>query len=169
MANWRHITRPAFLAFGLFLTGAASADPRTVVWGDLAQQSGEPAPTRLAGTDILLQGYMLPVDREDDLVYEFLLVPWPGACIHTTPPPPDQLVRVHPAEPYRLSEIYEPVIVAGTLKAADERQQVMMVDGVKLLDSAYGISHAMVVHTNTPSPSSAPATHGVNPWRKLVK
>lgn len=156
---------PALLVFGLFLTGAASADPRTVAWSDLTQATG------VAGADIQLQGYLLPVDREDDLVYEFLLVPWPGACIHTTPPPPDQLVRVSPAEPYRLSEIYEPVVVSGRLKAADERQQVMMVDGVKLLDSAYGMSRAMVVHSDAPSPPPSPpqSAHGVNPWRKLMK
>lgn len=140
--------------------GAATEGPEPVSWTELA---GAPAAT---GKDVRIEGYLLPVDRDNDLVYEFLLVPWPGACIHTTAPPPDQLVRVTPAQPYRLNEIYEAVAVTGRLVVAEERQQVMMIDGVKQLDSAYGIARASVVHASVVTPS---ATGSANPWRKIVR
>ncbi|SMH47308.1 DUF3299 domain-containing protein [Mesorhizobium australicum] len=138
---------------------AAEEGPRPVSWKQLAV-----APSA-AGLDVRLDGYLLPVDRENDLVYEFLLVPWAGACIHTAAPPPNQLVRVSLAEPFRLEEIYEAVTVSGRLIAAEERQQVLMIDGVKQLDSAYAIARATVVHT-----AGAPPPAGIgNPWRRLAK
>src|SRR5882724_7522444 len=64
---------------------------------------------------IQLAGYALPIDRDGDLVYQFLLVPWTGACSHMPTPPPNQIVLVTPAHPYRMSEAYQPVSVTGTL------------------------------------------------------
>ena len=152
----------ALACFALVLPTFVSAaeGPKPVSWTELA---GAPSAVE---TEVRLEGYLLPVDRENDLVYEFLLVPWPGACIHTVAPPPDQLVRVTPAQPYRLSEIYEAVAVSGRLVAADERQQVLMIDGVKELDSAYGIARAAVVHASVAAP---PLSGNANPWRKIVK
>lgn len=150
----------ACLAIILPTALAAAEGPRPVSWTELA------AGPAAAQAEVRLEGYLLPVDRENDLVYEFLLVPWAGACIHTVAPPPDQLVRVTPAQPYRLSEIYEAVAVSGTLIVADERQQVLMIDGMKELDSAYGIARAAVVHATVKAP---PLSGNANPWRKIVK
>lgn len=160
MENPLRILTLACLALVPLTPFAAAEGPRPVSWTELA---GAP---HAAGKDVRLEGYLLPVDRENDLVYEFLLVPWAGACIHTVAPPPDQLVRVTPAQPYRLSEIYEAVAVSGRLVAAGERQQVLMIDGVKELDSAYGIARATVVHASAVAPA---APGSANPWRKVVK
>ncbi|MBB2779316.1 UNVERIFIED_ORG: hypothetical protein GGE55_000693 [Rhizobium esperanzae] len=58
---------------------------------------------------IELTGFVLPIDQDCDLVYEFLLVPWAGACSHMPRPPPNQLVRVIPQEPLHLEKIHETV------------------------------------------------------------
>ena len=39
-------------------------------------------------------GYMVPLEDNLEEVTEFLLVPYPGACIHVPPPPPNQIVHV---------------------------------------------------------------------------
>lgn len=54
------------------------------------------APTRddLAGAEARLPGYVVPLEREGDRLKEFLLVPYFGACIHTPPPPANQIVHV---------------------------------------------------------------------------
>jgi hypothetical protein len=39
-------------------------------------------------------GYMIPLEDNLEEVTEFLLVPYPGACIHVPPPPPNQIVHV---------------------------------------------------------------------------
>jgi uncharacterized protein len=58
---------------------------------------GETLSKNLEGKRIELTGYLLPVDREGDLVYEFLLLPASGLCSHMPPPPPNQAVHVFPA------------------------------------------------------------------------
>jgi uncharacterized protein len=39
-------------------------------------------------------GYMVPLEDNLEEVTEFLLVPYPGACIHVPPPLPNQIVHV---------------------------------------------------------------------------
>ena len=46
------------------------------------------------GQQVRIPGYMVPLDDESEKVSEFLLVPYVGACIHTPPPPPNQIVLV---------------------------------------------------------------------------
>ncbi|RVC56027.1 DUF3299 domain-containing protein, partial [Mesorhizobium sp. M00.F.Ca.ET.038.03.1.1] len=55
---------------------------------------GETLSLNLQDKAIQLAGYALPVDRDGDLVYQFLLVPWTGACSHMPTPPPNQIVLV---------------------------------------------------------------------------
>ena len=48
----------------------------------------------LDGKTIRIPGYVLPLEFSGSKVTEFLLVPWVGACIHTPPPEPNQIVYV---------------------------------------------------------------------------
>ena len=50
-----------------------------------------------------MPGYLLPLEFSGKLVSEFLLVPWVGACIHTPPPPPNQIVHVKTDKPIELA------------------------------------------------------------------
>ena len=49
------------------------------------------------GANIKINGFMVPFDDEDEQVTEFLLVPQAGMCIHTPPPPPNQIILVEVA------------------------------------------------------------------------
>ncbi|KJK06707.1 MULTISPECIES: DUF3299 domain-containing protein [Pseudomonas] len=69
------------------------------------------------GKHIRLGGY--PVPLESDAKGNstlFFLVPYPGACIHVPPPPPNQLVLVRYPKGLKLEDIYTPLWVNGTLK-----------------------------------------------------
>ena len=46
------------------------------------------------GKIVKIPGYMVPLEDNSESVTEFLLVPYLGACIHTPPPPPNQIVHV---------------------------------------------------------------------------
>ncbi len=46
------------------------------------------------GKIVKIPGFMVPLEDESDTVTEFLLVPYQGACVHTPPPPPNQIVEV---------------------------------------------------------------------------
>jgi hypothetical protein len=48
----------------------------------------------LSGQRVRIPGYLLPLEISGTKVTEFLLVPYFGACIHTPPPPPNQIIHV---------------------------------------------------------------------------
>ncbi len=61
--------------------------------------------TALDGTKILLGGYPVPLEtNEQGRFVEFFLVPYPGACIHVPPPPPNQIVLIRYAKGIGLKE-----------------------------------------------------------------
>lgn len=105
---------------------------------------GESLVWREEGQPVELTGFVLPIDQDGDLVYEFLLVPWAGACSHMPTPPPNQLVRVVPQEPLHLEKIYETVTVTGTLRPGLDQAQFFMIDGVRVLSYGYSMAHAEV-------------------------
>ena len=71
----------------------------------------------LNGLDIRLPGYVVPLSFNPDNEYtEFLLVPYFGACLHTPPPPPNQIVYVISDPAVKVESIYDPVWVEGTMK-----------------------------------------------------
>lgn len=73
----------------------------------------------LDGAKINLAGFVAPLNYEDDIVTEFLLVPYFGACIHVPAPPAHQtvLVSVDKADGLTIDESWGAVWVAGTLTA----------------------------------------------------
>lgn len=76
-----------------------------------------PVNNELNGKKIKLPGFVSPLDENNGMVTEFLLVPYFGACIHAPPPPLNQTLLVKPQEDKSISmdKIYEPVWVVGTL------------------------------------------------------
>jgi hypothetical protein len=128
---------------------------------------GETLSLNLRDKTIQLAGYALPLDRDGDLVYQFLLVPWTGACSHMPTPPPNQIVLVTPAHPYRMSEAYQPVSVTGTLEPGMEKSQLFILDGVSVIQSGYTVRKAEVVDIDVVTDTiTFPAN---SPWRLLSK
>ncbi|MDT4860242.1 hypothetical protein FQZ97_947890 [compost metagenome] len=69
------------------------------------------------GKQIRLGGYPVPLETDSQgRSTLFFLVPYPGACIHVPPPPPNQLVLVRYPKGIELQDIYAPLWVNGTLK-----------------------------------------------------
>lgn len=93
----------------------------------------------LDGELVSLPGYALPLEFTDKAVDRFLLVPYVGACIHTPPPPPNQLLVVELSEPHRFGDIYEPVIVTGRLHTKRAESLLNFVDGETQVESGYEI------------------------------
>lgn len=73
--------------------------------------------TDLAGEAVQLAGFVAPLTFTGDLITEFLLVPYFGACIHVPPPPPNQtvLVSLEAGQGLTIDESWGPVWVTGTL------------------------------------------------------
>ena len=76
-----------------------------------------PVNEALDETFVRIPGFITPLEYSDELITEFLLVPYFGACIHVPPPPSNQTVLVKTGEGYgiTLEESYNPIWVMGKL------------------------------------------------------
>ncbi|MEO8924215.1 MAG: DUF3299 domain-containing protein [Caldimonas sp.] len=74
----------------------SDSDPRAQAMFEDLRAIWDNAPTAeaLDGALVKLPGYVVPLDESDGKLMEFLLVPYFGACIHTPPPPANQIVHV---------------------------------------------------------------------------
>ena len=92
----------------------------------------------LYGSPVRMPGYLLPLEFEGDKVTEFFLVPYVGACIHTPPPPPNQIVHVRTEQGYTTDGgLYTPVWVSGTMKTEQRTSSLELVDGASDIPSSY--------------------------------
>lgn len=77
-----------------------------------------PVVEELDGMRVKLPAYITPLDFDGNTrLEEFLLVPYVGACMHTPPPPANQVVLAESAKTIEIRSIYEPVWAIGTLHA----------------------------------------------------
>jgi len=71
----------------------------------------------LNGKQVRLPGFIVPLEYvEGGKISEFLLVPYFGACIHSPPPPPNQVVYITTDKPQDLAEIWDPVWITGIMR-----------------------------------------------------
>lgn len=99
------------------LSSLSDDDPEAQrLYSDMTQLlANAPVVDALAGAHIKLAGFVVPLEMDGDSVYSFLLVPYYGACIHTPPPPSNQIVFVQTQGGYEMGPMDEPVYVTGTL------------------------------------------------------
>jgi hypothetical protein len=98
----------------------------------------------LDGVLLALPGFVLPLEYEGRKVTEFLLVPWVGACIHTPPPPPNQIVHVVAREPFETKGMFEAVTVTAVMKTGDMTKNLYLVDGAADVHMSYSMKEAGV-------------------------
>jgi len=66
--------------------------------------------------DIRIAGFVVPVEYNDDqVITEFFLVPYFGACIHVPPPPPNQIIYVKYPKGLSLEVLYDPFWIEGQI------------------------------------------------------
>jgi len=98
----------------------------------------------LDGKMIRIPGYVLPLEFSGTKVTEFLLVPWVGACIHTPPPEPNQIVYVKPDKAFDIRRMFDAVWVTGRIAAAGSKRSVEIVDGSADIDVGYSLRASVV-------------------------
>ena len=98
----------------------------------------------LNGQILRLPGYLLPLEFSGKQVSEFLLVPWVGACIHTPPPPPNQIVHVRPEKPVEMGGMFAPVWVTGQMTTGAIKKSLSLVDGSADIDVGYSLRASAV-------------------------
>lgn len=111
---------PRQLFKGIDLRMLDDSDPRAMraleklreVW------SNAPPRTELNGNRVRIPGFVVPLERKGNQITEFLLVPYFGACVHTPPPPSNQIIHVFASKPVRDTATMDAVWVNGTLEVA---------------------------------------------------
>ena len=68
---------------------------------------------------VRVPGFIVPLEFNDEqIITEFFLVPYFGACIHMPPPPPNQIVYVKYPKGLILEALHHPFWISGTLKTS---------------------------------------------------
>lgn len=98
----------------------------------------------LNGQDVRMPGYALPLEFSGTTVTEFLLVPYVGACIHTPPPPPNQIVHVRIGGGFESDSVFVPVWVTGRITTAPRSVSLSFVDGSSNVAVGYQLEAASV-------------------------
>jgi nickel/cobalt exporter len=93
---------------------------------------------------VVMDGYALPLRAEEGRVVEFLLVPWVGACIHTPPPSANQIVHVDYPEGFETFSQFTPIRLEGLLRHRPAEHELFLVDGSRLIATAYAMEQAVI-------------------------
>jgi hypothetical protein len=86
---------------GLDIQMMQDGDPRATQMLKKMREVWDNAPTnpQMVGQNVRIPGFVVPLEETKEGLKEFLLVPYFGACIHTPPPPANQIVHVLPKKP----------------------------------------------------------------------
>jgi hypothetical protein len=103
---------------GLKLENLKDSDPRAMEALEKMREAWSNAPVEpaLNGERIRIPGFVIPLEKSGNKVREFLLVPYFGACIHTPPPPPNQIIHVKAARPVANMRTMDTMWVSGVMQ-----------------------------------------------------
>ena len=97
------------------IIGEGDLNEETDSWRPIFDENATKLNAALHGAYVRLPGFIIPIEQSSDGVTEFVLVPYVGACIHTPPPPPNQLVLVRAIDPWPGDNLWDPVWVEGRM------------------------------------------------------
>jgi hypothetical protein len=117
---------------GIDLSQLDDSDPRANELLMKLQELSNNAPTNpaLNGVEVKIPGFIVPLEENKGEVTEFLLVPYFGACIHTPPPPANQILHVRPKQGAKFRAM-DTVWVSGKLQTV-RNDSMMGVSGYQI-------------------------------------
>ena len=92
-----------------------------------------PVVEALNGQSVSLPGFVVPLEGDSEVITEFLLVPYFGACIHVPPPPPNQIVHVTVKGGVPIESLYDAIVVTGVISTETWSGEIAQV-GYKMKD-----------------------------------
>ena len=98
------------------IIGEGEMDVANDTWNPIYDANATKLNAELDGAYIKMPGFIIPFEIGTDGVTEFMLVPYVGACIHTPPPPANQLVMVSASKPWPNENLWDAVWVTGVMR-----------------------------------------------------
>ena len=86
------------------------------IWRPIFDGNATQLNPALDGAYITMPGFVIPIELSREGVTSFVLVPYVGACIHTPPPPANQLVFVTTQTPWPDDNLWQAVLVTGQMQ-----------------------------------------------------
>ena len=121
--SWDNLLPDDFRPEALFedydVQNLSDDDPRAQELMKKLQAMWKEAPvvTALHDQTVKLPGFVVPLEGDGQVVNEFLLVPYYGACIHVPPPPANQIVYVKAqGRNVQVRRLFDTVWVTGVMK-----------------------------------------------------
>jgi hypothetical protein len=98
---------------------AVTIDWRVLAGLDYTNGKATDTLKKLDGQMVRIPGFVVPLDDFQEEGAEFLLVPYYGACVHTPPPPPNQIVMVEMTGKKAVKlNLFDAVWMSGKIKIA---------------------------------------------------
>jgi hypothetical protein len=93
------------------------SDPRAMQMLKRMREAWDNAPAnpKIVGQHVRIPGFVVPLEEGKEGLAEFLLVPYFGACIHSPPPPANQIVHVLPRSPAKGVKSMDAVWIHGRI------------------------------------------------------
>ena len=120
--TWEKLVPPNWDPFkelkGQDLSTLQDGDPRATELLKRMREIWDKAPVNPALVDqpVRIPGYVVPLEDTRDGIKEFLLVPYFGACVHSPPPPANQIIHVLPRSAVKNLRSMDAVWISGVLK-----------------------------------------------------
>lgn len=114
------------------IIGQGELDAVNDTWNPIYDANAVKLNENLNESYIKMPGFIIPFDASAEGVTSFMLVPYVGACLHTPPPPANQLVMVNATQPWPGDQLWDPVWVTGTMRT--------QLQSTKLGQTGYSIS-----------------------------
>jgi len=113
---------------------------------EMRRKRAESVVPELDNASVVMPGFILPLEYTGTKVTEFLLVPWVGACIHTPPPPANQIIHVVVDEKMARESkgLFEPVSVTGTMFTKRVSKNLFLKDGSSDINIGYSMLASMI-------------------------
>jgi len=135
--QWRDLIsqdaiQPEALFANMNLNTISDSDPmaQEMLQDILAEWANAPVNELLNDQSVNISGYIVPLDWSDDRsLSKFLLVPYFGACIHSPPPPANQIIYVKMDKPLKGARSMEEISISGKLIIQRNDAAVMGVSG----------------------------------------
>ncbi|MBL8329942.1 MAG: DUF3299 domain-containing protein [Rubrivivax sp.] len=92
-------------------------DPRAMQMLKRMREAWDNAPAnpKVVGQHVRIPGFVVPLEEGKEGLAEFLLVPYFGACIHSPPPPANQIIHVLPRSPAKGVKSMDAVWIHGRI------------------------------------------------------
>ena len=98
------------------IVAAGEMDETNDIWQPVFDENATKLNPVLDRAYIKMPGYIIPIDQSIDGVTSFVLVPYVGACLHTPPPPANQLVFVTTNKPWPSDNLWNAIWVTGQMQ-----------------------------------------------------